>query len=72
VPAEQFGRHLRGQVGRRLVQQEHGGLEHQHPAHGQHLPLAAAQPAGPPGQHLAEPGEHADHMVDPCAHLAAG
>jgi hypothetical protein len=72
VTREQLGRHLGGQAGGRLVQQEHGGLDHQHPAHRQHLPLAAAQPAGPPGQHLAEPGEDADHVFDPRADLPAG
>src|SRR6266496_1827275 len=31
------------EVGGRLVEQEDAGIEHQHPAHGEHLPLAAAQ-----------------------------
>jgi hypothetical protein len=70
VAGEQLGRHLRGQVGGRLVQQEHGGLNHEHPGHGQHLPLPAAQLSGPPGEHLAEPREHPGHVLDPRAHLA--
>jgi hypothetical protein len=71
VAGEQFGRYLGSQVGGRLVQQEHGGLNHEHAAHGQHLPLAAAEPSGPPGQHLAEPREHPGHVLDPRAHLAS-
>ena len=70
MAGEQFGRYLGSQVGGRLVQQEHGRLDHEHPAHGQHLPLAAAEPAGPPGQHLAEPREHRGHVLDPRAYLA--
>jgi len=70
VAGEQFGRHLGSQVGGRLVQQEHDGLNHEHPAHRQHLPLPAAEPAGPPGQHLAEPREHPGHVLHPRAYLA--
>jgi hypothetical protein len=70
VAGEQVGRYLGCQVGGRLVQQERGGLDHEHPAHGQHLPLAAAEPSGPAGQHLAEPREHPGHVLDPRADLA--
>jgi len=31
------------ETGRRLVEQQHGRLHHQRPAHGDHLPLAAGE-----------------------------
>ncbi len=58
-----------GEVRGRLVQQEHRRLQHQHAAHGQHLPLTAAELARGPAQHRAEPREDGDHLVDPGPHL---
>ncbi|MEZ5231920.1 MAG: hypothetical protein R2749_04325 [Acidimicrobiales bacterium] len=45
-----------GEPGGRLVEQQHGGLEHQRPAHGHHLPLAARQRAGSERRPLGQPG----------------
>ena len=50
------------QAGRRLVQQEQEGIEHEGPGHGDHLPLATAEMAGTQLALLAQVGKERIHF----------
>jgi hypothetical protein len=48
---------------------EQARVQHEHPAHGQHLALAAAELPGAAAEHAAEPGKDGQHPLDPLRHL---